>query len=337
MDPGFVDQWGFHAHETPWFMAPLSLFVHANTLHLLGNMIFLAAVGAAAEIATGSIRFFTVYMASGLIGILVYSIGTRGQLTPPVLVGASGCIAGCAAYYSIRYVGLRVPIAPKFGLPVAIVTATWFVLQLLGIFIHLGGDVSSTAFLAHGGGFVAGLALSVIFKAPDLAEQTLGHAVLDQMNNKGPDATIEMALRHLSRHPGDKKAHKLLADAYHELGQSKEELEYLLKLTTDSTQLELKEIATRVAEKHLRSEVALIRRLQIFESLSPEDQPNCVDLIGDAPLLPIGTPLRPDALLVLGSVYRENQPDLSKAMLERLQVEYPVHSVTDLARKRGLL
>lgn len=337
LNPFLVEQWGFSVRETPWYSAPVSLFIHANTIHLLGNMIFLAAVGAAAELATGSIRFFAVYALSGLVGIAVYAVAVRGQLEPPILVGASGSIAGCAAYYSFRYTQLRVPIAPKFGVTVAMITGLWFLLQLIGAVVQLGGPVPGTAFLAHAGGFVTGLALSFIFKAPDLGELSLGHRVLDEMNHKGPDATVELAKRHLERHPEDLKIIRQLADAYQELGQDALEAPQRVILATKGLESERLEGAIRLADENLRTLVPLIKRLQLAESLPRNQWAQIADLVGDAIESPTETVHRPDAIFFLANAYVDNDPQKSKQMLDLLQLDYPVHGVTELAKKRGLL
>src|SRR5208282_863903 len=103
------------------------------------------------------------------------------------LIGASGCIAGCAAYYSVRYVGLKVAIAPKFSLSVAAVTGIWVVLQVIGAFVRFG-EPGGVSFASHLGGFAAGIVMGLLFRAPDLGQIQLGHEVLEQMNNRGPAA-----------------------------------------------------------------------------------------------------------------------------------------------------
>ena len=157
--PDLAAGYGFHSNHPSPLAAITSLFLHANVLHLMGNMVFLAAVGAAVELATGSLRFVIVYFVSGLVGVAAHYAITHNAVDPTPLIGASGCIAGCAAYYSVRYTNLRVPIAPRKSLSVASVTGMWLVLQLVGAFIKIG-ETGGTAFWAHIGGFVAGAILS---------------------------------------------------------------------------------------------------------------------------------------------------------------------------------
>ncbi|MGC8850483.1 MAG: rhomboid family intramembrane serine protease, partial [Candidatus Bathyarchaeia archaeon] len=67
-----------------------SMFVHANLLHLMGNMLFLAIFGLRAESLFGRPRYLFIYFASGLLG------GLLTLLMGPyiVSVGASGGIFG---------------------------------------------------------------------------------------------------------------------------------------------------------------------------------------------------------------------------------------------------
>ena len=72
-----------------------AVFVHANALHLLLNLLALLSLGRAAESAIGWSRFTVAFVGSGCLGYLVSHAwfvlwGTRGAL----LVGASGAIFG---------------------------------------------------------------------------------------------------------------------------------------------------------------------------------------------------------------------------------------------------
>ena len=101
--PELIYSYGFKATEQTFLTVFTSMFVHANAIHLMGNMVFLAAVGVAVEIATGSVRFLVVYLFSGLCGVVLFWLSVRHNVEAPPLVGASGSIAGCAVYYSLRY------------------------------------------------------------------------------------------------------------------------------------------------------------------------------------------------------------------------------------------
>ncbi|HWA84363.1 MAG TPA: rhomboid family intramembrane serine protease, partial [Fimbriimonadaceae bacterium] len=105
--PDLIYDFGFNPVRPTFESVFASMFVHANLFHLFANMLFLAAVGATVELATGTLRFVAVYLVSGLAGVgLHFLLAVRNISEPHPLVGASGCIAGCAAYYGIRYLRL---------------------------------------------------------------------------------------------------------------------------------------------------------------------------------------------------------------------------------------
>ena len=227
--PGLGREFGFRADRPTLSGALVGPFLHANLFHLLGNLVFLAAVGAAVEIATGPLRFGLVYFASMLAGVGLHWIALRHQEGPP-LIGASGAVAGCAAYYGVRYRSLRVAVGPNLAVPVLGIVGFWAVVQLVGAFVHLGDDAGGSAYWAHLGGLGMGAGLALSFRAPDLGQARIGHEVLDRMNARGPAAAEAAARAHLRRHPDDPKALRDLADALHDLGEPEGEGDVLLTL-----------------------------------------------------------------------------------------------------------
>jgi membrane associated rhomboid family serine protease len=84
------------------------------------------------------------------------------------MIGASGAIAGVLGAYLILFPGARVLtlffiiiFVKVIRIPALIVLGFWFFIQLLGVG---GGADTNVAFLAHIGGFVAGLILIKIFQ-----------------------------------------------------------------------------------------------------------------------------------------------------------------------------
>jgi membrane associated rhomboid family serine protease len=85
------------------------------------------------------------------------------------MVGASGAIAGVLAGYWVMFPRARIlTLIPIFFfirlvyLPASFFIGAWFVFQLLGAF--LGGGGGGVAFMAHIGGFAAGLLLVQIWR-----------------------------------------------------------------------------------------------------------------------------------------------------------------------------
>lgn len=329
-DPGWAMEFGFRSDHPTLSAAFSSLFLHANVLHLLGNMVFLAAVGAAMELATGTLRFSIVYFVAGLAGVAAHYAVTRRLPEPAPLIGASSCVAGCAAYYSFRYTGLKVPIAPGKAISVAVVTGVWFVLQVVGAFVRLG-ETEGTAYWAHLGGFAAGVVMSLAFRAPDLGQMRLGHEVLDTMNARGPAAAAQAARLHLQKHPKDPKALWELADALEQMGDTSAEIDVLLQLLDVAEESRMPEVIQRLADARGLTRLPVLRRLQLADR-----QPMVAKTLLESVVLgDQNEPQRPDALLSLASILRESDAEAAKAHLQTLIDKYPLHPATDVARKRG--
>ena len=334
VDPDLVSQFGFRSRQPTIVSAFTSLFLHANLVHLLGNMFFLAAVGAAVELATGSLRFVIVYFAGGLAGVFLHFMVTRRAVDPAPFVGASGCIASCAAYYSVRYTRLRVPVAPKLALSVAVVTIVWITLQLAGAVIKFG-DQGGTSFWAHIGGFIAGAVLSLVFRAPDLEQVKLGHEVLEKMNARGPAAVAFAAERHLERHPRDLKALWDLADAQSALGEGDAESKVLLRLLDVSPDEDRPEVLRRLCKVGRVSALSTLKRLQYADQCRPDALDVCRALLRSVIDGTTDDAQRPDALLAMVSVERDEHPLKAQDYLTQLIADYPLHPAAELARKRG--
>ena len=140
------------------------LFLHGNWWHLLSNMLFLQVFGNNVEDAMGHWRYLAFYMIVGMISAFAYAYANPLFENP--LIGASGAISGVLAAYMMLN-----PRALVFGLLFGIVPmrisalwaiGTWIVFQIGQV---LTSEDLSIAFMAHVGGFMAGLALVGIFKA----------------------------------------------------------------------------------------------------------------------------------------------------------------------------
>jgi len=141
-----------------------SMFLHGSFPHIAGNMLFLWIFGNNVEDALGHLRFLAFYLLSGVAAAAAQTaVGlASGELQIP-MVGASGAISGVLAGYFLMFPRARIlTLVPIFifirliYIPAAIFIGIWFLLQLLGAALGVTGGV---AFMAHVGGFVAGLIL----------------------------------------------------------------------------------------------------------------------------------------------------------------------------------
>jgi rhomboid family protein len=141
-----------------------SMFMHGGWMHIIGNMLYLWIFGNNIEDRLGHVRFVLFYLLSGAAAALAQSIVNTHSEVP--MIGASGAIAGVLGAYLVLFprahVLVLVPLgffAPVMRLPALLVLGFWFVLQFLQGGLMAPGEEGGVAYLAHIGGFVAGIVL----------------------------------------------------------------------------------------------------------------------------------------------------------------------------------
>jgi membrane associated rhomboid family serine protease len=141
-----------------------SLFLHADLLHLGGNLLYLWIFGNNIEDHFGHLRYLLFYVVCG-VGATTAFVAVNAA-SPITLVGASGAIAAVLGAYLILHPTARVTviILPLFFLaipvPALLVLGFWFVLQLQDFgAAGVGGGV---AYLAHVAGFAGGAAVTLL-------------------------------------------------------------------------------------------------------------------------------------------------------------------------------
>jgi membrane associated rhomboid family serine protease len=148
----------------PWpFTLVTSMFMHGGWLHIIGNMWFLWIFGDNVEDAMGHGRYLAFYLICGVAAALAQVLVTPSATVP--MVGASGAIAGVLGAYLILYPHARVKslfifiiFITTIYVPAWLLLGLWFVSQFF-----VGGQ--EVAWMAHVGGFVAGMALVHLFVA----------------------------------------------------------------------------------------------------------------------------------------------------------------------------
>ena len=145
-----------------------SMFLHGGLLHLAGNMLYLWIFGNNVEDAMGHGRFLIFYLLCGVAAALAQAYQAPASAVP--MVGASGAIGGVLGAYFLLHPLARVLVVVPLGLffwtariPAWFVLGVWFVFQLV-----MGGgaidDEGGIAYWAHVGGFLAGMALLLLFR-----------------------------------------------------------------------------------------------------------------------------------------------------------------------------
>ncbi|MCC7177784.1 MAG: rhomboid family intramembrane serine protease [Acidobacteria bacterium] len=149
----------------------ISMFMHGSLMHLLGNMLFLWIFGDNVEDDLSHVRFTAFYLVTGVAASLAHVWFTFALGDNPFIpsLGASGAISGVMGGYLVLHPHRRVRVIMLRMLtevPGYVAVGLWFVLQLISAFgvIGLGPEAGGgVAFMAHIGGFVAGVVLVKLF------------------------------------------------------------------------------------------------------------------------------------------------------------------------------
>jgi membrane associated rhomboid family serine protease len=143
-----------------------SMFMHAGWLHLGGNMLYLWIFGDNVEDRLGHVLFTIFYLVCGIAATFAQLAFSSGSSIPNL--GASGAIAGVLGAYILMFPQRKVRVLLGRSIvlmPALIVIGFWIVLQL---FIGVGtlastADTGGVAYMAHVGGFAAGILLALLF------------------------------------------------------------------------------------------------------------------------------------------------------------------------------
>lgn len=175
-DTNFIRTWAFIPREfsaSPATEFPTifsAMFMHGGWLHLFGNMLYLWIFGDNVEDNFGSFRFLTFYLLCGIAATFA-QMAVMPQSNIPNL-GASGAIAGVLAAYVVMFPHGRVSVLIGRGItevPAILAIGLWIGLQLVSGVGSITNstqtaDLGGVAYMAHVGGFVAGLVLVFVFR-----------------------------------------------------------------------------------------------------------------------------------------------------------------------------
>jgi membrane associated rhomboid family serine protease len=181
----FITSWGVVpreysvGHDLPptiplpfWSTLVTSMFLHGGWMHLGGNMLYLWIFGDNLERVMGAAKYAAFYLVCGLAAGLAHILFAAGSTVPTV--GASGAISGVLGGYLLMFPKNRVKVLTRGGVasvPAIVVLGLWIVIQLVS---QLGSIAETSqgggvAYMAHIGGFVAGMALVKLFATRQLA------------------------------------------------------------------------------------------------------------------------------------------------------------------------
>jgi len=177
----FIEAWGVVPREFSagrdlaptipypfWTTLLTSMFLHGGWGHLGGNMLFLWIFGDNLEHRLGHLRFVVFYPVCGLAAGLAHILANANSMVPTV--GASGAISGVLGGYLLMFPRNRVYVMTYGGVasvPAMLMLGLWILLQFINGFGSIANtpETGGVAYLAHIGGFIAGLVLAPVFAA----------------------------------------------------------------------------------------------------------------------------------------------------------------------------
>lgn len=147
-----------------------SMFMHAGWVHILGNMLYLFIFGDNVEDRLGHLRYVFFYLLCGVAATFAQYMTSLGSSVPNL--GASGAIAGVLGAYLIMFPGERVRVLMGYAvvqMSALVVIGFWIVLQIISSLSTFTASAQTggggVAYMAHIGGFIAGIVLTFLFGA----------------------------------------------------------------------------------------------------------------------------------------------------------------------------
>ena len=146
-----------------------SMFMHGGWLHIAGNMLFLWIFGDNVEHRIGHVLFIGFYLVAGIVASFAQILVDPGSVIPTL--GASGAISGVLGAYLVMFPTNRVTVLfLRFPMrvPALVAIGLWAVFQFIngiGAFAVTEETAGGVAYMAHIGGFAAGVLAGLVFRA----------------------------------------------------------------------------------------------------------------------------------------------------------------------------
>ncbi len=165
LDVAFYGQ-GLRPAEYSFWNNISYMFLHGDSSHLLGNMVFLLIFGFSLEIILGVTKYLGMYLLTGLASGAFFTLLNAHSYMP--LIGASGAVSGLMGCYAVVY-GFRkiqffywvVSYFNYIKLPALVVLPVWVLKE---VWEYASNPGSSVAYMAHVGGLLSGALLTFLIQ-----------------------------------------------------------------------------------------------------------------------------------------------------------------------------
>lgn len=164
---------------THWWTALTAMFLHADVMHFLVNVVVFVFIGMGFEERVGRGRFLLVFLLTGLFGTVLHSVtNLEGFARFIPVVGASGAVFGVIGAYATMFPRDRVVlffflIIPN--VPVYIAALLYTAMELIAI-EGFGGGGGNVAHHAHLGGLIMGVFMALFLMRIAPVERERGAA-----------------------------------------------------------------------------------------------------------------------------------------------------------------
>ena len=173
---GSVTDWGAALRDERLLTLLSALFIHADVMHLAGNLLFLLIFGLPAERSLGAWRFLVLFLLGGALANLAAALLMGAPARS--IIGASGGVSAVIGAYLALFPNARLGVVVPLGLwlefirvPAAVLIGLWAVLQLA--FTFVGPNFGAVAWWAHLTGFLVGAVFALMLR-PSLARRSRG-------------------------------------------------------------------------------------------------------------------------------------------------------------------
>lgn len=191
-----TDQPGAYAAKNVWFPFVTALFLHANVLHLIGNLLFLWVFGRGLEERVGGAGVVGLFFAGGIAAFLGY-VALSPESTVPVL-GASGAVTAIMGAFLVLQPRRRLlSFVYAAGVQVVYLPA-WALLAFFFVSQFFTAEGTRVAWQAHVVGMLFGMAVGAIWWWRD---PTLAGAHRSEAGHGDPDPAPGAPAPVGSRHP----------------------------------------------------------------------------------------------------------------------------------------
>ncbi|MCW9025314.1 MAG: rhomboid family intramembrane serine protease [Gammaproteobacteria bacterium] len=191
-----IFKYGFQPSQPSFLTTFSSLFLHADYVHLIGNLFFLFLFGFTLELSIGRFGLLVSFFTTGTMANLITSLATPEN--SQWLIGLSGAITGLAGIYimiygmqRIRFFYTLIFYFDHVRAPAIVLLPVWLVYELLYTVIS-PGNVSA---ITHLGGLGCGLILGYIIRHFSLIQEAHQpeNATDNQFENR-----FQQGMRHIA-------------------------------------------------------------------------------------------------------------------------------------------